>query len=117
MKLAKQLWNDEAGFVLSVELILIATILVIGLLAGLTAVRDSVVSELSDVAGAVQDVNQSYEFWGVTGHSGSTAGSQFLDDTDFADDDDDPTDAIDNCITIDDMQTLEDGSVTAPTGP
>ena len=55
-----KLWNDEAGFVVSVELVLISTITVIGLMTGLTAVRDGVVSELSDTAGAVQDMNQSY---------------------------------------------------------
>ena len=55
----KTLWNDEAGFIVSIELILIATIAIIGLITGMTAVRDAVVSELSDVAGAVQDLNLS----------------------------------------------------------
>ena len=69
-----RLLNDDAGFIVSIELIMIATIAVIGLVVGMTSVRDGVTSELSDVAGAVQDLNQSYDFNGVTGHSASTAG-------------------------------------------
>ena len=101
MMLVKKLWNDEAGFVFSVELMLVATIAVIGLLAGLTAVRDAAVSELSDVAGAIQEVNQNYVYMGVSGHSGATAGAEFIDTTDFCDDADDLDAAgLDNCITI-----------------
>lgn len=81
----KKLWNDEAGFVVSTELILIATILVIGLIAGLTTVRDQVVQELGDTADAVSNINQSYSFSAVTGHSSSTAGSDMVDQTDFCD--------------------------------
>jgi Flp pilus assembly pilin Flp len=99
--LSKKLWNDNAGFVVSIELILIATIAVIGLIAGMTAVRDGVVSELSDVAGSVQDLNQSYSINGVTGHASSTAGMDFDDATDFCDDADDVAGQADNCITFD----------------
>ena len=41
-RLALSLWNDDVGFIVSIELILIATIAVIGLMAGLTAIRDAV---------------------------------------------------------------------------
>ena len=34
MKLLRRLWTDEAGFVVSTELVLVATVLVIGLLVG-----------------------------------------------------------------------------------
>jgi len=92
------LWNDTSGFVVSIELILIATISVIGLIAGLTAVRDGVVSELSDVAGSVQDLNQSYTYNGITGGSAAVAGSDFNDNLDLCDDADDPDGQADNCI-------------------
>ena len=114
--ISKKLWNDKAGFVVSIELILIATIAVIGLVAGMTAVRDGVVSELSDVAGSVQDLNQSYSFNGVTGHSGSTAGSNFNDNLDFCDSTDDAAGTADNCITFDGTPVEEGGTVQAPTG-
>ena len=101
MKMMKKLWNDEAGFVVSAELILIATIAVIGLIVGLAAVRDGITSELSDVAGAIQDVNQSYSIDGVVGHSANTAGFNYIDNTDFCDGVDDNAGANDNCITVD----------------
>lgn len=97
---AQKLWNDDAGFVVSVELVLIATIGVIGLITGLTAVRDGVVSELSDTAGSVQDLNQSYSYNGVVGHSGSTAGSDYNDALDWCDSVDDVSGQADNAITF-----------------
>ena len=78
-------WSDEAGFIVSTELILIATILVIGMLVGLVSVRDQVVQELADVAEAISDVDQSYTYTGVKGHTSETNGSDFKDLTDFCD--------------------------------
>lgn len=101
MSTLNSLWNDEVGFIVSIELILIATIAVIGLIVGLTAVRDAVVSELSDVAGAIQDLNQCYTFNGIVGHSGETCGSSYADATDWCDDAEDAAGAADNCITFD----------------
>lgn len=86
---------------MSIELTLIATLAVIGLMTGMSALRDAIVSELSDVAGAVQDLNQSYAFTGVTGHSGSSAGSDYTDLTDFCDEPEDVADEADNCIAFD----------------
>ena len=81
----KKLWNDEAGFIVSAELVLVATILVIGMITGLTSVRDAVITELADVGGAIAAVNQSYTFGGATSHSAVTAGSSFADLLDFCD--------------------------------
>ena len=116
MNKAQQLWNDEAGFVVSIELILLATIAVIGLIAGMSAVRDAAVSELSDVAGAVQELNQSYTYFGVTGHSAATAGSEYDDALDHCDSADDAIGDADNCITFDNGPTDEGVAITAPTG-
>lgn len=96
----KSIWHDDAGFIISIELILIATIMVIGLIAGFTAVRDAVVCELSDVGGAIQDLNQGYTYNGVTGHSGSTVGSDYLDARDHCDDNEDAVIRADNCIVF-----------------
>ena len=78
-------WNDEAGFIVSTELILIATILVIGMLVGLVSVRDQVVQELADVAEAISDIDQSYTYTGILGHTSETNGSDFTDLTDYCD--------------------------------
>jgi len=80
-----KLWNDEAGFIVSAELVLIATILVLGMIVGLVSVRDQVVQELGDVAIAFGLLNQSYSFSGITGHTSSTAGTFFDDTTDYCD--------------------------------
>ncbi|MFP6657192.1 MAG: hypothetical protein VB853_03360 [Pirellulales bacterium] len=99
MYLLKRLWSDNVGVVVSAELILIATILVIGMIVGLTSVRDQVVQELGDVAAAIASANQSYSFSGATGHHSSTAGSQFAD---LADDCDgtDTAGAPSSCIDV-----------------
>ncbi len=80
------LWNDDRGFIITAELVMIATILVIGLIAGLACVRDAVTGELFDVADAIDSLNQSYAYTGMHGcwaqgcgrHS-FTAGSCFTD--------------------------------------
>jgi hypothetical protein len=75
-----KLWNDEVGFIISSELVLVATILVIGMIVGLTSIRDQVVQEMADIAEAFSDVTQAYSYAGVAGHNGAaTAGSNFVD--------------------------------------
>ena len=117
MKTVNKLWNDECGFVLSVELVLISTIAVIGLLAGITAIRDAVISEMSDVAGAVQDLNQSYSYFGVTGHSAATSGASFTDELDYCDSSEDTAAEVDNCIVIEDQNINDEGTGVAPSNP
>ena len=67
-----RLWNEETGAIISAEIMLVATILVLGVIVGLKSVRDSVVTELADVAQAVANINQSYCFSGVSGHGASS---------------------------------------------
>jgi Flp pilus assembly pilin Flp len=81
----RKLWNDEVGAVVSAELVLVLTILVIGMITGLASLRDAVVTELADVGGAIASVNQSYTYGGITAHSSTTAGSVFVDLVDFCD--------------------------------
>ena len=80
----KRLWNEEVGAIVSAEIMLVATILVIGAIVGLKSVRDSVVTELADVAQAIGNVNQSYSYSGVSGHHAFTAGAAFTDNADDA---------------------------------
>jgi Flp pilus assembly pilin Flp len=60
----KQLLNDEGGFIVSAELVLIATLCVIGLIVGLSEVQHAIVAELNDVGNAIGKLNQSYTFSG-----------------------------------------------------
>ena len=100
MNMLSRFWNDEAGFVVSSELVLIGTILVLGVVVGLATVRDQVVQELGDLALAISNINQSYSFSGVTGHTSSVAGSIFDDQLDFCDSNTDPANAEPACISV-----------------
>ncbi len=102
-----RLWNDEAGFVVSTELILIATVLVIGMLVGLATLRDQVVQELADVAAAISDVDQSYAYTGILGHTAQTAGSNYEDAVDFCDDAADQAAITNHCISMQEAPSEE----------
>ena len=92
------LWNDDRGFVISTELVLLATVLVIGLLVGTVSLRDGVVSELSDVTSAVQSVNQSYGYDGIVGHNAAVHGSLYTDLFDECDVNVDTASTFGSCI-------------------
>ena len=98
MNVLKRLWSDQAGFVISAELVLIATVLVIGLLVGMATLRDSITNELADVAGAFDDVVQSYSVGGIQGHSSSISGSDYLDMLDYCDGNEDDEASADQCV-------------------
>ncbi|MBX3414905.1 MAG: hypothetical protein KF708_19630 [Pirellulales bacterium] len=81
-----RLWHDEDGAILSSELLLVSTLLVVGLVAGLDATRTAILTELADVSAAVGTMNQSFSIGGTFSESGaSTAGSQFVDAIDQGD--------------------------------
>ena len=100
MKLLSRLWADEAGFVVSSELVLIATVMVVGMLAGLTTIRDQVVQELADVADAVSEIDQSYSYSAVSGHNSRTAGSIFIDTEDNCDVDGQAQTGNSSCVDV-----------------
>ena len=55
----KRICSEDQG-VLTFEWILLITVIVIGIVGGLSAVRDGVIDELGDVAEAVLHVDQSW---------------------------------------------------------
>jgi hypothetical protein len=61
------LWRDESGFIVSAELVLVATITVVGLVTGLVCVRDAILGEMNDLSGAFRALDQSYSFSGMRG--------------------------------------------------
>lgn len=54
-----RIWREENG-VLTFEWILLITVLVIGIVGGLSAVRDALIDELGDVSEGVVSLDQSY---------------------------------------------------------
>lgn len=63
----KKLWNDEAGLIISAELVLVLTICVLGVIVGLSSVVVAVNEELLDTAHAIGSLNQSFGYCGFTG--------------------------------------------------
>jgi hypothetical protein len=115
----KALLNDEAGFVVSTELVLVATILVVGLIVGQTTLRDNVVTELADTADAISAIDQSYSLSNVTGHSSSTAGSEFNDAADFCDENNNGAAGLaagGSCVLIDGGTVTAGSDTTDATG-
>ena len=113
--LIKQLWADEAGLVLSAELVFVASIAGIGMIVGLSAARDGVTSELADVGDAVTEYNQGYQVAGIVGHGASIAGSQYIDGLDYCDAAADGVTLVDEgCILRDVTQVNEADTVTVP---
>jgi hypothetical protein len=84
MNLFRKLWSDDAGFIVSAELVLVATILVIGMIVGLTSLRNQIVEELVDVGQAIGSMSQSYALAGVSKCGVAwTDGSSYSDKVDF----------------------------------
>lgn len=80
---------DEAGFIVSAELVLIATLLVIGLVVGLSEIQHAVVQELNDVAEAFGSLNQSFSFSGFTAFKSNGSLKSFFPGSSFHDHRDD----------------------------
>lgn len=67
--IAAEFWLDEGGFVVSAELVLIGTILVLGVIVGLSSLQSAIVFELNDLALAFGSLNQSFFIPGTVGCS------------------------------------------------
>ena len=85
-QLINALYNDEAGFIVSAELVLVATIAVLGMVVGLSEVAFNVNQELEDVGSAFGSINQNFHYNGTAGHKGGIAGSKYNDEWDQCDD-------------------------------
>ena len=87
MKLLKRVWQEEAGFIISAELVLVATIVVISMVVGLACIRNQVVQELIDVGQAIGNVSQTYAYTGINSpcsHQwGYVSGASYTDVIDY----------------------------------
>ena len=57
-----QLRQDESGFLISSELVIIGTVAVLAMIVGLEAVSSAVTQELNDLSNALGAINQSYHY-------------------------------------------------------
>ena len=74
-----RLWNDDGGALIAIEFLFVATILVIGIIVGLSGVRVAVNAELTELGNAILALSQGYILAGETGCCASTDGSQAID--------------------------------------
>jgi Flp pilus assembly pilin Flp len=86
----RKLFQDETGAVISAELTLVLTILVIGVIVGLSEVAVAVNTELNDISNAIGALDQSYFFTGFKKTSDNKVtsgvnGSRFTDGHDDCD--------------------------------
>ncbi len=86
LNLLKALRQDEYGVILSAEIVIVGTLLVLGVMTGMVCLQKSVNGELGDLAKAIDCIDQTYSFSGhrkagAYGNSGGccafTAGSAF----------------------------------------
>ncbi len=69
-KMLLQLWQDDAG-VVSLEYLLVATIIGLGLVVGLSNLEIALDTELTELANAITALDQSYHFVTMLSNSGS----------------------------------------------
>jgi hypothetical protein len=74
--------EEEDGFILSSELLLLGSISVVGLLVGLVSIRDSVLLEFDDFSKAIGLLDQSLTYAGVSDDFSSTEGGLLDDNAD-----------------------------------
>ncbi len=87
----KRMWMEDEG-VLSFEWILLVTLLTIGIVGGVAAVRDAIIDEMGDVAEAMLNLDQSYwindpltVYVHDNEQSGNAANSSFVDAFNYLD--------------------------------
>jgi len=76
--LLRKLWADDQGALLSIEFLLIASILVFGLVVGLTTLRNAVTAEFATLADALLALNFSFSVGGLSGCCSSVGGAQTI---------------------------------------
>jgi hypothetical protein len=72
-------WTDQSGMIVSAEIVIVGTVLVLGLIVGLNAAQSAIVFELNDIARAFCSLNQSYWFSGFRGCKARVPGSAYTD--------------------------------------
>jgi Flp pilus assembly pilin Flp len=84
-----KLFRDEQGVIISAELALVLTIVVIGVIVGLSEVAVAVNTELNDISNAIGALDQSYGFTGFHARDGKfksfSAGTTYSDRVDDCD--------------------------------
>jgi hypothetical protein len=78
-KLFAKLWSDDAGFIVSVELLFVVVILVIGIIAGLAALRTAVVAEYGHLGSSIVQLDPGFEIVSLGSATGSSNGTLIME--------------------------------------
>ena len=78
MRTLHKLWGDDQGVLEAIEFLLTASILVFGLVVGLTSLRNAITAELLALGDAILALNFSYSVGGLSGCCASVQGAQFI---------------------------------------
>jgi len=92
----RQLIRDESGFINSVDYLLLAVLVAIGVMVGAVTLRNALIQEFGDYAVALEQLNQSYSME-LPAAGGGTTTSEFDDMTGM---DNDPVGAAPGGITF-----------------
>jgi hypothetical protein len=77
----RKLWDDDSGALIATEWVFLASILILGIITGLVALRQALISELTETAQAILALNQSFSFSGQSNCEAFTDGSSGSDTT------------------------------------
>lgn len=83
MSKLSQLWQEDHGAVIATEYLFVVTILVIGIIVGLTNLRAALNAELTELGNAILALSQGYTIQGEIGAGGAVDGSQAIDTPDY----------------------------------
>ncbi len=78
-KLLTTLWCDDSGAVIATEYLFVVTILVIGIIVGLSNLQTALNIELTEMGNAILALSQGFTISGQAGAGASTDGSQAID--------------------------------------
>ena len=60
--IVSQLWRDETGVIHTTDYLVFVSVVCLGSIVGLTEVRTSLVQMMGDIAGSLENLDQSYSF-------------------------------------------------------
>jgi hypothetical protein len=63
----RRLWDDDAGQLLTIELLFMYVILILGLIAGWTNLRNAIDAELTEMANSILALNQGFSITAAVG--------------------------------------------------
>ncbi len=74
-RVLRDLWHDDDGFIISVELLMICSLLLLGILGGLIELRNAIQEQFLLMAGSIRTTNVAYQIPPVVSTTGASAGT------------------------------------------